>query len=104
VPRHALLAGRGRQLTTASGGYMKNINKWYTLLAEYSHYFYHQPSDSTVSVPYTNNVGMSNYFEVGKFVFRLDYYLNSGAFMLNGNFIEINQGVLELKQFKERYE
>ena len=31
-------------------------------------------------------------------------YLNSGAFMLNGNFIEINKGVLELKQFKERYE
>jgi hypothetical protein len=65
-------------LTTASGGYMKNINKWYTLLAEYSHYFYHQPSDSTVSVPYTNNVGMSNYFEVGKFVFRLDYYFYFG--------------------------
>ncbi len=65
-------------LTVASGGYMKNITRWYSLLAEYSHYFYNQPKDSTVYVPYTNNVGISNYFEFKKVVLRLDYYFYFG--------------------------
>ena len=65
-------------LSVASGGYIKNVTSWYSLLAEYSHYFYNQPKDSTVYVPYTNNVGISNYFEFKKAVFRLDYYFYFG--------------------------
>ena len=65
-------------LTVASAGYLHTVNKWYSLLAEYSHYFYYQPSDSTLSVPYTNNIGLSNYFEFKSVVLRLDYYFYFG--------------------------
>jgi len=65
-------------LTTSSVGYIHSFAKWYTLLAEYTRYFYNQPSDSTVSIPYTNNVGITNYFEFKKLVMRLDYYYYFG--------------------------
>lgn len=65
-------------LTVASAGYLHTFSKHYSLLAEYSHYFYNQPSDSTVSIPYTNNVGVSNYFELKPVMLRLDYYLYFG--------------------------
>jgi hypothetical protein len=65
-------------LTVTSAGYLHTFGKHYSLLAEYSHYFYNQPSDSTVSIPYTNNLGVSNYFEFRPFMFRLDYYLYFG--------------------------
>ena len=65
-------------LTVASGGYLHTFSKHYSILAEYSHYFYNQPSDSTVSIPYTNNIGVSNYFELKPFMFRFDYYLYFG--------------------------
>ena len=65
-------------LSVASTGYLHTFAKWYSLLGEYSHYFYNQPKDSTVSVPYTNNVGLSNYFEFKHMVFRLDYYFYFG--------------------------
>ncbi|MBL7846539.1 MAG: hypothetical protein JNL40_03650 [Cyclobacteriaceae bacterium] len=65
-------------LTVASAGYLHTFSKHYSLLAEYSHYFYNQPSDSTVSIPYTNNVGVSNYFEFKPVMLRLDYYLYFG--------------------------
>jgi len=65
-------------LTVASGGYLHTFSKKYSLLAEYSHYFYNQPADSTVSVPYTNNLGVSNYFEFSPLMIRLDYYLYFG--------------------------
>ncbi len=65
-------------LSVASGGYLHSFSKGYSMLAEYSHYFYNQPSDSTVSVPYTNNVGVSNYFNIKSFVGRLDYYFYFG--------------------------
>ncbi len=65
-------------LSVASGGYLKSFTKWYSLLAEYSHYFYYQASDSVSSIPYTNNIGISNYFEFKKVVLRLDYYFYFG--------------------------
>ncbi len=65
-------------LSVASGGYLHAFGKFYTMLAEYSHYFYYQSADSTVSVPYTNNVGITNYFEFKHVVLRLDYYFYFG--------------------------
>lgn len=65
-------------LTVVSGGYMKTFTKHYSLLTEYSHYFYNQPSDSTVSIPYTNNIGISNYFEFSPVILRLDYWFYFG--------------------------
>lgn len=65
-------------LSVASGGYLHSFSKKYSLLAEYSHYFYNQPSDSTVSIPYSNNIGLSNYLELKPLVLRLDYYLYFG--------------------------
>jgi hypothetical protein len=59
-------------------GYLNSFGKHYSLLAEYSHYFYNQPSDSTVYIPYTNNFGVTNYFEFKPFVVRLDYYYYFG--------------------------
>jgi hypothetical protein len=65
-------------LTVTSLGYLHTFGKHYSLLTEYSHYFYNQPSDSTVSIPYTNNIGVSNYFEFKPVMLRLDYYLFFG--------------------------
>ncbi|MEJ0057883.1 MAG: hypothetical protein WDN75_20900 [Bacteroidota bacterium] len=65
-------------LNVASAGYLHVVNKWYSILGEYSHYFYNQPNDSTVSVPYTNNIGITNYFEIKPVILRLDYYLYFG--------------------------
>ncbi|NOT76479.1 MAG: hypothetical protein HOP08_16245 [Cyclobacteriaceae bacterium] len=65
-------------LNIASAGYLHTFNKWYSILGEYSHYFYNQPNDSTVYIPYKNNIGITNYFEFKSIVFRLDYYLYFG--------------------------
>jgi len=65
-------------LSVPSVGFLHTFAKWYSVLGEYSHYFYNQPNDSTVSVPYTNNIGLSNYFEYKRVVLRLDYYLYFG--------------------------
>lgn len=65
-------------LTVPSVGYLNTFGKHYSILAEYNHFFYNQPSDSTVLIPYTNSVGVSNYFEFKPFMFRLDYYLYFG--------------------------
>lgn len=65
-------------LGVGSAGYIYTAKKFYTVLAEYSHYFYNQSGDSTVSVPYTNNLGVSNYFEFKPVVVRLDYYFYFG--------------------------
>lgn len=65
-------------LTVPSVGYLHTFSKHYSLLAEYSHFFYNQPSDSTVLIPYTNSIGASNYFEFKPLMLRLDYYLYFG--------------------------
>ncbi len=64
-------------LNVASAGYLHSITKWYSIIGEYSHYFYSQ-DNAEISVPYTNNVGLTNYFEFKPVVLRLDYYLYFG--------------------------
>ena len=68
-------------LTIGSAGYMKTVKKW-TFNAEYSRYFY-SFSDSTYNTPYTNTLGLSNYFDVKPFLFRLDYALYFGSKTVN---------------------
>ncbi|MBS1508978.1 MAG: hypothetical protein JSS79_20235 [Bacteroidetes bacterium] len=63
-------------LTIGSAGYLKTIKKW-TFNLEYSRFFY-SFSDSTYSAPYTNTLGLSNYFNLKPFLFRLDYALYFG--------------------------
>lgn len=65
-------------LTVPSVGYLNTFGKHYSILAEYNHFFYNQPEDSTVLIPYTNSIGVSNYFEFKPLMFRLDYYLYFG--------------------------
>ncbi len=63
-------------LTIASAGYLKSIKKW-TVNLEYSRYIYSY-SDSTYNAPYTNTLGLSNFFDARPFLFRLDYSLYFG--------------------------
>jgi len=63
-------------LTVPSMGYLKNLKKW-TFNLEYSRYIY-SFSDSTYDPPYTNTLGLSNFFEAKPFLFRLDYSLYFG--------------------------
>lgn len=65
-------------LSVGSAGYIWTAKKFYSVLVEYSHYFYYDSGDSTVSVPYTNNLGITNFFDVKPFIFRLDYYFYFG--------------------------
>lgn len=64
-------------LTITSAGYFNSIKKW-TYNIEYSHYFYNTPSGTDVYNPYTNFAGVSNFFYVKPFIFRLDYSLYFG--------------------------
>jgi hypothetical protein len=68
-------------LTVPSLGYLKNIKKW-TFNLEYSRYIY-SFSDSAYDLPYTNTIGLSNFFEVKPFLFRLDYSLYFGEKSVN---------------------
>lgn len=63
-------------LTIPSAGYLKSINKW-TLNLEYSRYIY-SFSDSMYNSPYTNSIGLSNFFDLKPFLFRFDYSLYFG--------------------------
>jgi hypothetical protein len=61
-------------LTVAALGYLGLINKYWSVMAEYDHYFYTPVKDGEDNyTPYTNNLYVSNYFKVKKFVFRFDY-------------------------------
>lgn len=64
-------------LTVASAGYMQSIGQHWSFLGEYSHYFYSDTGEGTY-IPYTNNIGVTNFFEFGKLNFRFDYYLYFG--------------------------
>jgi hypothetical protein len=50
-------------------------------MAEYDHYFYTPAKDGDVYTPYTNNLYVSNYFKVKKFVFRFDYNFYFGELL-----------------------
>lgn len=64
-------------LSVASLGYIQTVSKWYSIIGEYSHFFYSQ-SDSEIYAPYTESIGLTNYFEFKPVVLRLDYYLYFG--------------------------
>lgn len=73
-------------LTMGSLGYVGFIGKYWSLMGEYSHYFYTPYKDASTRsdslyapTPYTNNLYLSNTIEVGKWLqFRLDYSLLFG--------------------------
>lgn len=61
-------------LTVGAVGYLNLINKYWSLMVEYDHYFYTPPKDGAeLYTPYTNNLYISNYLKVKKLVFRFDY-------------------------------
>jgi hypothetical protein len=66
-------------LTVAAAGYLKLINKYWSVMTEYDHYFYAASKDGNDKyTPYTNNLYLSNYFKVKQFVFRFDYNMYFG--------------------------
>lgn len=60
-------------LTVASAGYLGMIGKRYTFMAEYNHFFYKTSNDSLSFTPYTNSLGVSNFFELKPLLLRFDY-------------------------------
>jgi hypothetical protein len=64
-------------LTVASAGYMNSPTKWWSFMTEYSRYVYSDVSDD-IYIAYKNNVGVSNFFDVKPFTFRLDYQFYFG--------------------------
>lgn len=73
-------------LTIASAGYMGDITKKWSVMTEYARYFYTPvtqqeldnnetdiDSTSQISIPYKNNIFVSNFLEAGKLLLRLDY-------------------------------
>lgn len=64
-------------LTVGSAGYMNSPAKWWSFMAEYSRYMYSETSDD-IYIAYKNNVGVSNFFDVKPFTFRLDYQFYFG--------------------------
>ena len=64
-------------LTIASAGYMIFPVKRWSLLAEYNRFIYTDTGPDVV-IPYTNNIGVSNFFNFKPIVLRLDYYFYFG--------------------------
>jgi hypothetical protein len=61
-------------LTVGAVGYLAMINKHWSVMAEYDHYFYTPAKDDQeVYTPYKNNLYLSNYVKLKWFVFRFDY-------------------------------
>jgi hypothetical protein len=64
-------------LTVGSFGYLNSPTTWWSFMTEYSRYMYSQLSENEY-IAYKNNVGVSNFFDVGLFTFRLDYQFYFG--------------------------
>jgi hypothetical protein len=64
-------------LTVGSVGYLNSPTKWWSFMTEYSRYMYSKLSEDEY-IAYKNNVGVSNFFDVGLFTFRLDYQFYFG--------------------------
>lgn len=64
-------------LTIASAGYMASPTKRWSLLAEYNRFLYTDTGPDIV-IPYTNNIGITNFFNFRPIIFRLDYYFYFG--------------------------
>lgn len=68
----------GVYLTVGALGYLGLINKYWSVMTEYDHYFYTPAKGTEAYTPYTNNLYLSNYFKVKKVIFRFDYNLYFG--------------------------
>jgi hypothetical protein len=71
-------------LTVASLGYLAIPTANWSILGEYSHYFYNKPdtaeaTGTATNTPYTNNIYLSNFFDVGILTLRLDYSFLFGS-------------------------
>jgi hypothetical protein len=69
-------------------GYIAIPSPTWSIIAEYSHYFYNTPdsledSGTTTNTPYTNNVYVSNFVDIKIFTLRLDYSLLFGEETVN---------------------
>lgn len=65
-------------LTVPSVGYIFLPTTKWSILTEYSHYFYNKPDSiqgtgTTTNTPYTNNIYISNFWDGGLITGRLDY-------------------------------
>lgn len=69
-------------LTIPAIGYMHSLTPWWTAMAEYNHFFYLDAADTdTASItytPYTNSLGLTQFFDWKKLLFRLDYHFLFG--------------------------
>jgi hypothetical protein len=69
-------------LTVGAFGYLNSINKYWSIMVEYDHYFYTPAKKGEeIYTPYTNNLYISNYVKVKKFVFRFDYNFYFGELL-----------------------
>ena len=59
-------------LTVLTAGFLHLPTKWWSFSTEYNRFIYSQ-SSADIYTPYTNNVAFSNFFDVKKITFRLDY-------------------------------
>jgi len=64
-------------LTVGSVGYLNSPTTWWSFMAEYSRYMYSKLSKDEY-IAYKNNVGVSNFFDVGLVTFRFDYQFYFG--------------------------
>ncbi len=64
-------------LTIASAGYMISPIRRWSILAEYSRFIYTYTGADVVA-PYTNSIGVTNFFNFKPLVLRLDYYFYFG--------------------------
>ena len=59
-------------LTILSAGYLGSISKRWSVLGEYSRYFY-SDTGPDVTVPFKNSLALSNFYDLKPLIFRLDY-------------------------------
>lgn len=81
-------------LGVLSAGYLWPVTKHWSLIGEYNRYQY-IGLDENESVPYKNNVGVSNFIEFKPVTFRLDYFLyfgeKSGHRIMPGIFVNLEK-------------
>jgi hypothetical protein len=64
-------------LTVFTAGYLALPTAWWSFSTEYNRFVY-SPSNEELYAPYTNNLAWSNFFDVRKLTFRLDYQFYFG--------------------------
>jgi len=64
-------------LTVGSVGYLNSPTTWWSFMAEYNRYMYSKLNKDEY-IAYKNNVGVSNFFDVGLVTFRFDYQFYFG--------------------------